>query len=276
MLRPRILAALLVLLAPACGLIGAGDSDGDGENTDDNATLVPTTGTRTCDGDDDCPAPAPCERVACDDGRCVTTPRPAGDVVDEELGDCQNLVCDGDGAATPQSEPADIPDDGVACTDDVCEPGGPVNIPRPAGSPCDAAFVCHDDLSCQPCPARDGCADTSPAEPNETQSQATTLAQLLDDQDPAYLCETLGAADDVDWFTFTAVDTTLGAVAPAVDPTPAAGTRTPARSPRPRRGSAYTPPGRPRTAPRRPAHTRPKTTRPRAAPSPPPPTARRS
>lgn len=221
MLRPRIPAALLVLLVPACNLLGMGDSDDTGGLTDDVATLVPTTGTFTCDVDNDCPTPTPCELVACEDGLCVISPRPAGDVVDDVIGDCQNLVCDADGAATPQSEPGDVPDDGVACTDDLCEAGGPVNVPLPAGSACNDSFVCHDDLSCQPCPARDGCADTSPAEPNEAQSQATPLPQFLDDQDTAYLCETLGGADDVDWFTFTTIDTTLGAVAPAVDPTPA-------------------------------------------------------
>lgn len=217
MSRPRIPAALLALLVSACSLVGADETGDTDVATGDEATSVPTGGPPPCGQSTDCPPPDPCELVACDAGACVYTPRDEGDIVAGEPGDCMALVCDGDGAGAPQTDLDDVPDDGVACTDDVCD-DGPANLPLPAGSTCNGTMVCHADLTCHPCPATDGCADTSPAEPNETMPQAAHLPQVRDDADPAYLCEVLGSPGDVDWFTFTTVDTNLGTVDPSVDP----------------------------------------------------------
>lgn len=216
--RPRIPAVLLALLVPACSVPGDGDTDSGDDSTEYGASSLPTGGAG-CLVADDCPPADPCQLLACEDGACVYTPREAGELVDDVAGDCASLVCDGDGAANSQSDPDDRPDDGVACTEDVCD-GGPQNLPLPPGSACDATFVCHADLTCQPCPERTGCADDSLAEPNETQGDAAALPTVRDDADPAYLCEALGSQGDVDWFVFTTIDTTLGEVAPAVDPTP--------------------------------------------------------
>lgn len=212
--RPRILAALLALLA-SCGSPGADDTTASDSDESSAASSVPTGG-HACNSDIDCPTPGACEQVACEDSLCVTTPRPAGEVVDDTPGNCQTLVCDADGQPLLKSEPTDLPDDGLACTDDLCDDGDPVHVPRPPGSTCDANFVCHTDLTCQPCPEYDGCSDDSPAEPNETQGQAHPLPAARDDADPAHLCEALGTPNDVDWFTFTTVDTNLGTVAPAI------------------------------------------------------------
>jgi hypothetical protein len=220
--RPRIVA-VLVLLLPACGLLdGTNGDETDGEPASTGATSTPTGGGPiACVIASDCPSPAPCQQVDCEEDLCVYTPREDGEVVDDVHGDCHALVCDGDGEAAPQTDDSDLPVDGNDCTADLCAGGLPDNPGLPVGTACNGSQVCHADLSCQPCPVRETCSDTSPDEPNETQSQATKLPAVGDDEDAAYLCEVLGSPADVDWFTYTTVDTTLGAVEPAVNASPA-------------------------------------------------------
>lgn len=216
----RSAAPVLALALAACGLFDA-TSDATSTDTDvATGTTTPTGGPPPCITPDDCPAPAPCELVTCEDDACIYAPRPEGEVADDVPGDCRTLVCDGAGAGVSQVDDADPPDDANDCTDDVCDDGQPANPARPVGSPCEGAKVCHADLTCQPCPERTACGDESPHEPNETQSKAAALPLVRDDDDAAYLCETLGSPGDVDWFTFTAVDTALGAVAPALTGVP--------------------------------------------------------
>ncbi|MBK9753705.1 MAG: hypothetical protein IPO88_09400 [Nannocystis sp.] len=219
---PRLVPTLALLLLPACGLLdgaSAGASEGDSEAATFGtaATFVPTTGEPThCVGVDDCPAAALCERVQCIDDACVYTRRAAGQPDDDIPGDCHSYVCDGNSGATPVDDLNDLPDDGNSCTVDACSPdAAPENTPQDPGSPCDGGY-CHADLSCQPCAERETCEDTSLAEPNETQSKAFALPQQSDADDITYLCEALGSPGDVDWFTFDAIDSVLGKVAPAV------------------------------------------------------------
>lgn len=182
---------------------------------DTGATTPPTTGEpHHCIDADDCPPAALCEHVRCIDDACVYTDLADGDPDDDAPGDCRSHVCDGKGGGTPIDDPADLPDDGNSCTVDVCDPG-PMHTVLDPGSACDGGY-CHADSSCQPCAEREGCDDTSPAEPNQTQSNAHPLAQVSDNDPLTYQCEALGDAADVDWFRLDAVDSVLGTVAPAV------------------------------------------------------------
>ncbi len=219
---PTRLALVLALALPGCGLLDGGTGGTTEAATFGTAaTFVPTTGEPAyCVGVDDCPPAAICQRVQCIDDACVYTLRAADQLDDDIPGDCQSYLCDGAGAGVLVDDEADLPDDGNSCTVDLCSPdGGPEHTPQEPGSTCDGGY-CHADLSCQACPERETCEDTT-SEPNQTQSKAFALPEVSDSDGIAYHCETLGTADDVDWFSFDTVDVVLGKVAPSVVVDPA-------------------------------------------------------
>lgn len=206
----------LALLLPACGLLDDGTGDTDEAATYGTAaTFVPTTGEPTpCITADDCPPAAICQRVQCIDGACVHTILAAGQSSDDLPGDCASYLCDGADGYAPVDDPADLPDDGNSCTVDLCQAGVPDHSPVEPGTACDGGF-CHSDLTCQPCAERDTCDDDG-AEPNQTQSKATVLAQVSDHDGVRFECDALAGGDDLDWFRFDAVDSVLGKVAPTI------------------------------------------------------------
>jgi hypothetical protein len=53
-------------------------------------------------------------------------------------GDCRVLVCDGGGHVVSAPDDTDVPNDGNACTMDVCVAGTPSNPPIPDGGSCNA------------------------------------------------------------------------------------------------------------------------------------------
>jgi hypothetical protein len=152
--------------------------------------------------------------VQCIDDACVYTILANGQPSDDAPGDCQSYLCDGADGFTPVDDPDDLPDDGNSCTVDVCGPEGPAHAAVDPGTACDGGY-CHADLSCKPCAERETCEDGG-AEPNQTQSNAFVLSQVSDADGIRYQCEALGSADDVDWFTFDAIDSVLGKVAPTI------------------------------------------------------------
>jgi hypothetical protein len=210
------LGLALTLSLSACGLL----DDGVGDTTEaatfgTAATFVPTTGEPVhCLAPDDCPPAAICQRVQCIDDACVYTILANGQPSDDAPGDCQSYLCDGADGFTPVDDPDDLPDDGNSCTVDVCGPEGPEHAAVDPGTACDGGY-CHADLSCKPCAERETCEDGG-AEPNQTQSNAFVLPQVSDADGIGYQCEALGSADDVDWFTFDAIDSVLGKVAPTI------------------------------------------------------------
>jgi len=221
---PRFLPIVYLALAPiACGLLGdTGDHETDAASTGVTSDL-PTTGSAAgCFLDPGtCPAPAPCEQVDCVEQQCVYGPVPADAQDDVVSGDCRALACDGAGASRPIADASDIPDDNNSCTQDLCTPSGPENLPQDPGSTCDDGGYCSAGLTCQPCPERDGCPDDSAAEPNESQSAADPRPQRSDADGPAHACEALGSPGDVDWFMLDTLDLAIGKVAPAIAITPA-------------------------------------------------------
>jgi hypothetical protein len=153
--RPSLLPApslvlALALAASACG--GGGGADPASECT--RAT--------------ECQTPAAtCLQAACVDGRCGTSPLPAGTVVDGgATGDCQRRVCDGAGAVISAADDTDLPADGNACTRDLCADGAvshPAEEPglacaQDGGSRCDGAGGCVQCLVAADCGADGECA----------------------------------------------------------------------------------------------------------------------
>lgn len=156
---PSALAPILgsVALLSACSILNAPDDvspggDGGAGPSTTSQGGGPATGTAggtttsstgdggapaACDGPADCDA-TECEEAACEDGRCVVTPRVAGTACGPEAATCQAAgVCDGDGAcfvadlegatcAGCDGDPAACVCRGGACG--TCEDFAPVNL----------------------------------------------------------------------------------------------------------------------------------------------------
>ncbi|MDI3285471.1 VCBS repeat-containing protein [Polyangium sp. 15x6] len=164
MTKASITPLLLVLLSGGslgCELIakvdrsqidvGAGGSGGAGGNGGNGGA-----GGGECTPEDD---ENPCTEDVCEDGVPTHKPTAAGTALpDQVTGDCQEAVCDGNGAATQQADDADLPDDMNECTSDVCTAGVPSNPPLSAGSACGAGLVCDGNGMCVGCNTPADCA----------------------------------------------------------------------------------------------------------------------
>ncbi len=98
-----------------------------------------------CPGDD-----GECQTRACTGGVCGMLFAPAGTMVAGQLGgDCLLAACDGTGSVGAVIDDSDLPpDDGNACTDDLCVAGMPVHPGKVEGTACDDG---------DPCTSGDGC-----------------------------------------------------------------------------------------------------------------------
>lgn len=106
-----------------------------------------------CSVPSDCPgADGECDTRTCVAATCGRLLAPAGTGLASQVsGDCRRLVCDGSGGTTTVSDDGDLPDDGNACTVDLCAAGSPSTTPAPAGTPCDTGGtggVCDDAGAC--------------------------------------------------------------------------------------------------------------------------------
>ena len=134
---------------------------------------APCSGGIVCDGFgacDECASPANCDALpldddcqvrTCDDGTCGQAFAPLGAAVNatfQTAGDCQRVVCDGNGGTTGQPDGTDPTIDGLECTTDVCDAGVPDNVPLSNGSPC-AAGECNSSGGCVGCNDADDCGD---------------------------------------------------------------------------------------------------------------------
>lgn len=90
-----------------------------------------------CNEPSDCPGEdTECRLRSCNNGRCGFAPTPEGFAATQQsVGDCQLLVCDGNGLTKSRAEDQDLPVDGDACTRDVCTAGTPSN-PRSEAIAC--------------------------------------------------------------------------------------------------------------------------------------------
>jgi hypothetical protein len=118
-------------------------------------------GQGTCSGcatDADCGASTACATHACVSGACQSSfvPFGQGDVGGQQPGNCQTIVCDGQGGTTTIPSDNDLPVDGNPCTADVCTGGAPSNPPHGAGTACGGGQCdggghcvgCLDDADC--------------------------------------------------------------------------------------------------------------------------------
>jgi len=66
-------------------------------------------------------------------------------------GDCRTVACDAAGNIVVTVDDTDVPDDGNACTQDLCLNGMPIHEPSPAGASCGPGLVCNGVGQCVGC-----------------------------------------------------------------------------------------------------------------------------
>jgi hypothetical protein len=104
-----------------------------------NGNLCDGTGVCVgCLSASDCPgADSECAVRTCTSGACGMLFAPADTLVSgQTAGDCRSNRCDGAGNVASFADDADVPNDGNACTNDVCTGGVPSSTSAPAFTAC--------------------------------------------------------------------------------------------------------------------------------------------
>lgn len=110
-----------------------------------------------CNGPTDCTALPPddeCQQRTCVNHACGQDFTNANTPLGVQApGDCQTVVCDGNGGTTSLANNADLPDDGRECTTDTCTNGVPANTPLSQGTSCGTGnnLFCDSDGDCVGC-----------------------------------------------------------------------------------------------------------------------------
>ncbi|MGZ3450025.1 MAG: lamin tail domain-containing protein [Polyangiales bacterium] len=140
----------------------AADGASDASDAADSADTADTA--PACTVGTDCPgADTECTVRTCDLGVCGVANRPVTTVLTQTAGDCKIRKCDGAGAVTTVADDSDLPDDGNACTQDLCSAGVISHPPTGSGSPCsdgtktkcDGSGACVECVVASTCPGTD-------------------------------------------------------------------------------------------------------------------------
>lgn len=123
------------------------------------------TGTTTmlpCMVPSDCPGKeTECQTRTCAGGFCGIGFNPQGTAVtSQSAGDCQRIVCDGQGSLAQQIDNTDIPDDSNPCTLDLCTAGSPSHLPAAFGTSCGGVLTCDNAGKCTGCTGPGDCPGT--------------------------------------------------------------------------------------------------------------------
>lgn len=109
------------------------DVDG-GKVCDGSGSCVACNAAADCSGAD-----GPCQSNSCVEHACgvlnAANNAPAA-ASSQVAGDCKIVRCDGNGGTLDADLDADLPVDGLPCTQDLCAGGVPSNPPEPAGAAC--------------------------------------------------------------------------------------------------------------------------------------------
>lgn len=118
----------------------------------------------------DCPGEdTECQTRICVNGACGFARTPEGTVLTiQTSGDCKRIECDGLGGTIEVNDDDDLPDDGNACTKNLCTAGVPAHPPADAGTPCGTDLVCDGEGTC------DGCASPASCPGEDTACQTRT------------------------------------------------------------------------------------------------------
>ncbi len=123
-----------------------------------------TGGAAPCSVASDCPGENnECTIKICDNGLCQVTFVAANTATTAQaVGDCQQFVCDGNGAITQVVDNTDVPNDNNPCTSDQCNAGVPSNVQLAAGDSCGTGLTCDTSGHCVGCTAPQDCGPTDP------------------------------------------------------------------------------------------------------------------
>ncbi|MCB9628598.1 MAG: hypothetical protein H6725_14580 [Sandaracinaceae bacterium] len=133
-------------------------------------------GSLSCDGAGQCVGCADpsecgdasfCAAFTCDAGVCGRAFASAGSVApagEQNPGDCQTLICDGQGGLSPIAEDTDVPqDDGDECTAQACVDGAPMFPPAAIDTPCaSGGSYCDGSGACVGCNTGSHCGTDTP------------------------------------------------------------------------------------------------------------------
>lgn len=144
---------------------GGGSATGTGGDVATASSSASTGGMGTggmagnCDTAMNCPDPGSvCITATCVANQCGTTLVPANTkIATQTPGNCHAEICDGNGAAGSSVDNTDVPNDGKACTGDVCTAGVASNPPLAQGTSCGATLVCDGNGACLGCNAPSDC-----------------------------------------------------------------------------------------------------------------------
>ena len=145
---------------------GSGSNSGSTGATASGSTSAGSSGGSTggCTQPSDCPGTDDdCQQRTCDQGVCGTTFTGAGTAITaQNPGDCQKIVCAGDGGVTSINDDNDLPNDGNPCTIDLCTSGVPTHTDGPSGVACggDGGLQCNNNGQCVGCVGASDCPGT--------------------------------------------------------------------------------------------------------------------
>ena len=134
---------------------------GEGQSSvcDGSGTCVECTSPEHCPGPD-----TECQFRTCDAGVCGVTFAPRGRaLLAQTAGDCQKSQCDGGGSVEAVADPADVEDDGNACTNDFCLGGAVAHLLAAPATACDGGLRCDGAGRCVACLSAADCQ--APANP---------------------------------------------------------------------------------------------------------------
>jgi len=116
-----------------------------------NRVCAPEGGSDPC-ATKNCDDGNPCTTDSCLAGQCTHTPVASGTpLASQTSGDCQLLICDGNGNVKAQPDDADLPPyDGNMCVETTCYQGNIVRTPRQQGTYCGFAGACDGMGECVP------------------------------------------------------------------------------------------------------------------------------
>jgi hypothetical protein len=98
-----------------------------------------------CVSETDCPQPPVCQERSCRDGRCETVPLPVGTACDDGQFCTVGTTCDQDGLCGGFQRNCN---DGIACTDDICDEDNDACVHTPNDSFCPGNETCNPQVDC--------------------------------------------------------------------------------------------------------------------------------
>ena len=127
-----------------------------------------------------CGQDSACASRTCEDGVCGVSFAPAQEVPDPAPGDCVAFRCDGRGNLVKYPNPADVPpDDGNACTAEVCVAGQPSHPAKDDGLPCsdNDGAVCFEG-ACVACNVPEDCGEAPVCQVRTCENHQCGLANV--------------------------------------------------------------------------------------------------